>query len=432
MLSSYESRTNNSGGFEQCAPLIYLKLTSKIGLIIISLVFTTGASALPAWDNYQGNAAHRGYVPVKFTPSYFRTVWSWVSPHRADGVTPFINPVTVSGGRIAVTDDDYHSPQALHVIDESSGVELWSYEFPSDTPGLNPATINNGFIYAATSGHEATFMHKFDATTGALLWKTPFSAQWEHYLAPTVFRNMVVTAGGYYGGMYSFRKYNGNELWFASSLPQVDMFTPAVDADNAYVYTTNRLNIVNRLDGSVTTIADPSPDSTCCYGQHAAPILTTRQRVIALSGDSFSGRASSSTGGYYSRSLVSFDLVARSLEWRTQYQYITQPALAHGRVYAGSSSPLRMDAINEVDGQISWAWIPKDGSTQFCRNVIATNSHIFVSTDRAVHAISLKTRKSQWSIPVPGELALSDRGTLVINEGCRESTGRVVAVKLVP
>lgn len=419
-----------------------MKLKSIVGLTFAATTFAIAAEnntltgQLPAWNNYQGNASHTGYVPARFSSKDFKEVWSWISPHSTDGVVPYINPVTISDGKIAVTDDDYFSQQALYVIDETSGIVLWSHEFLSSTfsglPALNPATINNGSIYVATSGHDDTYMHKFDANTGALLWKTPFSAQWEHYYAPTVFQNMVLTAGGYYGGMYSFRQTDGVEAWFASGMPQVSMFTPAVDAQYAYAYTTNKLNIVNRRDGSVSTISDPSPDSTCCYAQHAAPILTARQRAIAFSGDSFSGRASASTGGFYSRSLVSFDLVARLLEWRTQNKYITQPALANGYLYAGSSLPLQMDAIDEVTGQISWTWVPRDGATQFCRNVIATNSHVFVSTDKAVHAVSLKTHQSVWSIATPGELALSDRGTLIINEGCRESTGKMVAVKLVP
>jgi len=95
---------------------------------------------------------------------------------------------------------------------------------------------------------------------------------------------------------------------------------------------------------------------------------------------------------------------------------------------AARRSGWALDLI-ETDGAVSWSWTPGDGSTQFCRNVIAPDSHLFVSTDRAVHAIDPTTRKSVWSIPVPGT-ALSANGTLLINEGCRESTGRMVAVRM--
>src|SRR5205814_7442920 len=110
--------------------------------------------------------------------------------------------------------------------------------------------------------------------------------------------------------------------------------------------------------------------------------------------------------------------------------YITQPALAHGLVFAGGNTPVELDALDETSGTQLWKWVPQDNSSQFCRNVIVTDSHVFVSTDRGIHAIDPSTHKTVWSFPVAGEMALSANGTLLINEGCRESTGRMVAVRM--
>jgi len=383
------------------------------------------------WESYQGNIQHTGYVPITLNAAASRKIWEWRSPHAADGVLPAINPVTISGGRIAVSDDDYFSPQALYVLNEGDGSVLWSHEFPPTTPGLNPATIINGRIFVATSGHQETLMHSFDAETGALLWATHFDSQWPHFLAPTVDANLVASAGGYYGGIVGFRKATGRVAASNFSLPFVDMFTPAMDDDALYFYTTDRLNVLDRKTFAGTSISDPAPSSTCCYSYIGASMLSlARKRVVTLSGDNFSGRASASTGGYYSRSLVSFDLVGGVLEWRSTDLFITQPAMAKGLIFAGSDTPLRLAALNETDGSLAWAWQPSDGSGGFCRNVIVTDSHVFVSTTNAVHAIDLATRQSVWSIAIPGELALSAKGTLIINEGCRESTGRMVAVKV--
>lgn len=406
---------------------------------IFAIVATLGVAAasaqvagrVPDWDSVQGNAQHTGHVPLTLQPTKARTVWEWRSPRAGDGVTPFVNPVTVVGGRIAVSDDDYFSPQSLYLLNEADGSVLWTHAFAADTPGLNPPTLKGDHVYVATSGHEATRMHAFDAATGALVWQTAFPGQWPHFLAPTVDGSQVLSAGGYYGGVYGFRRQNGAEVGSNTTLPFVDLFTPAVDDTRMFVYTTDRLNIIDRRSFAVTVISDPAPSSTCCGSYLGAPMLSlARQRVLAFSGDSFSGRASSSTGGFYARAIVSFDLARQVLEWRSEDLFITQPALAHGLVFAGSNTPLRLAALHEADGSLAWGWAPADGATQFCRNVVATDSHVFVSTDRAVHAIDLATRQSVWSIPVAGELALSARGTLLINEGCRESTGRLVAVKL--
>lgn len=398
-------------------------------LAIFACLPAASVWAASDWDNYQGNAQHTGYVAKSFNPASFRQAWQWTSPHAADGVMRSINAVTMAGGLIAVTDDDYFSPQALYVLDELTGQVQWVHEFPSDTPGLNPPTLHDGHVSVATSGHEATFMHQFDAQSGTLLWKTPFSAQWEHYLAPLVGRGTVNTNGGYYGGLYTFKSKTGVQRSF-TSLPQVDLYTPATDGVNNYVYAGDALHIISRDTGAVTSIVDPAPSSTCCYSYIGAPIVTQRQRVLALSGENFSGRASASTGGYYDRAVVSFDLQGKILEWRSSNLYTTQPALANGLVYAGSRAPLRLAAMDETNGRVQWSWTPTDGASQFCRNVIATQTHVFVSTDKAVHAIDLSTHQSVWSIAVPGELALSATGTLTINEGCRESTGRMVAVRL--
>lgn len=409
---------------DSIVPRLWLPLLAVVALSV-------HAKPLPAWNNMQGNAEHTGFVPVSLDASLFRRAWQWTSPHAADGVVPFINAVTAEKGRIAVTDDDYFSPQSLYLLDEGTGALLWRHDFPADTPGLNPPTLNGNLIHVATAGHSDTFMHQFDAATGTLLWKTAFEAQWEHYLAPTVVRGSVTTSGGYYGGMYSFQTETGSTRWFTQGLPQVDMFTPAVSGNRSYVYVGGALRIVNQRTGQLLkSIPDPAPD-VYGYSHLAAPMLTPRGRVITFSGDSFSGRASASTGGYYERSLLSFDPAANALEWRTASRYITQPAWANGVVYAGALNQARLDAIDESNGQVLWSWQAPDGS-RTCRNVIATSTHVFVSTDVAVHAVNVVSRQSEWTLPVPGELALTDRGTLLINEGCRESTGRMLAIKLLP
>lgn len=392
-----------------------------------------GCALLPAlasadWDNYQGNPRRTGYVAEQFDASKFHRVWQWKTPRAATTSGARINPVTISGGLIAVTDDPYHDAGALYVLRERDGSLKWQHDFPAGTPAINPPTLNNGKVLVATSGHEQTQLFRFDARTGQLHWQAPFESQWGHYLAPLVTSGRVDLNGGYAGGVYSFDGSTGAEHGFVG-LPQVDMYTPASDGRHDYAYAGGRLNIIERGTGAFTWVYDPAPTTTG-YSYIGAPVVTPRRRVIALSGENFSGRASSSTGGYYERELVSFDPQARTVEWRSQDQFITQPAVAHGLVFAGSSSQMRLEALSEIDGVEQWSWRPEDGSTAFCRNVIATDSHVFVSTNVAVHAVDLKTRRSVWSLPVPGELALSGHGTLTINEGCRESTGRLVAVRL--
>lgn len=383
----------------------------------------------PEWETHQGNAAHTGYVPLRLKAEHFHVAWAWTSTNATAGVTPFINPVATGRGLIAVTDDDWFSPQSLYVLNEADGALRWQHDFAADLPALNPPALHNGVVFAATSGHEATFMHAFAAADGQLLTKSPFNAQWAHYLAPTVAGGVVYTAGGFFGGLNAFNASDGVALWFTAGLPQIDMHTPALDARSAYVAASGSLHVIDRASGTISyTIVDPQAGLGSSH--HGAPLLGSRGNVVTWSGDAFSGRASASTGPFEARALIGHDLASRSVTWRSAQHYITQPALAKGVIYAASRSPLRLAALDEATGRVLWSWTPNDGSSDFCRNVIVTDSHVFVSTSSAVHAVDLASRTSVWSYPSPGELALSADRTLLIGEGCRESTGRLIAVRL--
>ena len=50
-------------------------------------------------------------------------------------------------------------------------------------------------------GPTATYMFGLSAADGSVLFQSQMSAQWEHYLAPTVANGIVYTDGGEYGGM---------------------------------------------------------------------------------------------------------------------------------------------------------------------------------------------------------------------------------------
>jgi hypothetical protein len=395
----------------------------------IQVPYTISVAAAPTntsgeWNTFQRDAQHTGYVPVTLDTSKFSKIWEWNDP--AGGR---ITAATIADGRVAVSQDRYFAEQSTYVLSKSSGSPLWSHNF-GYIAGLNPPAMKDGKLYVATSGHSYTYMWGFDAQTGAQLFSTPFSAQWEHYLAPTIADGDVFTAGGYYGGLYSFSASDGGQKWFAPG-PQNDMFTPAVNSTDAYYYAYGTLYDINRADGSVRFAINDPYYTWNGYSQISAPILgSSGNNVIAFSGSQFSGTASSSTGGYYARKLLNFDLAQRTISWQSAGAYITQPALANSTLYAGALSSARLDALGEQDGLVKWSWNATSGDTRTCRNVIVTNNLIFVSTDIAVYAIDVASHQTVWSYPVSGDLSMDNGDTLVISVGCRESQGKLIAIKL--
>lgn len=108
---------------------------------------------------------------------------------------------------------------------------------------------------------------------------------------------------------------------------------------------------------------------------------------------------------------------------------MTQPAVAHGVIYAGHWSPV-LDALSETTGEVLWSWPGMPGDNGFHRNVIVTDNLLFVSSDQAVYALDLETHEPVWSYPVPGMLAISAQRILYIVEGANVSSGRLIAIQL--
>ena len=83
-------------------------------------------------------------------------------------------------------------------------------------------------------------------------------------------------------------------------------------------------------------------------------------------------------------------------------------------MYATSNNPKSFDALDAQTGQKLWSWIPEPTDISFQGNVVLTRNLAFVSTDKALYAIDLVTRQPVWSIPVPGNVAISGEGTLYL------------------
>lgn len=407
-----------------------IKNTLKISALA-GLLLTQGCKeVLTDWETFQGNSAHTGYVAVNLEAADFTPLWQWQRPNKEQGVTPYINPAIIVDGIVYISEDDYHSEAKIHALSEVDGSTIWVHDF-GNIAQVNQPAVSDGKVYVTSSGHDDSFMWILDAATGEVLAKTPFRSQWPQYLSPTIFEGITYTNTGYQGGQLSAFNATGSYLWESASYGDNDMFTPAVDSDGVYQYSGTALNVLNPNDGSlVQTISDPDPDETG-YSHIGATLRGALNNVISFSGDNFSGQASSSTEGYRERRLISFDLTNGTVAWKSESQYLTHPALSEGEVFAATNSPLRLESLSEGTGELNWSWVSQDSAvTSFHRNVIATNTHIFVSSNIGIHAISRIDHKEEWFYPIAGALSLSANKILYIAEGYRKSNGVLHAINL--
>ncbi len=366
------------------------------------------AAGVGEWAQHQANAAHAGYLPMTLDASKFNRRWRWSVP----GATPGggqLQPVVTSDGTVYAVTTGYFQAASIHALAEHDSSTRWSRDF-GVIFAANPPSTDAGMLYLATSGHSDTFMWGFDGSTGALNFRTAFSSQWEHYMAPAIANGAVYTNGGSYGGLLSFKVSDGSQNWFAN-LSQIDQWTPAVDSSYAYTFMPSGLNVIDAATGAAAfVIADPN-NTAQGYSVAGVPMIIGSNNVVVINGQGYAGSVNR---------LVSFDIAARSAKWSVPGSFTQAPAFAKGVIYTVNGAQL--EARSAVDGSRLWSWFPDEASTdpfggaygQASGNIIVTDNLLFVSTSTRVYALDLATHKTVWVFQQPGRLALSPNGVLYI------------------
>lgn len=349
------------------------------------------------WPGYQANPAHTGYVPGTLNTNFFALRWQILA---ANGLA--LNPVAVGDGKVFVSAPSYFGNTGLYAYDAQSGALLWNVPY-SDFFSVNPPAYGDGRVYIQTGNSGAdTWLRAYDATTGSVAFKSHHDAQWENYLAPTILDDTVYINGGAYGGMYAFDAISGARRWF-KSLAQVDRWTPAVDANNAYAYLNGTLTAVDRETGTTAySITGPSASGP------AVPVLGGSNDAIVIAGSQ----------------LIRLNLANHTVSWAQSGSFAGQPSLAKGVIYAIDGGMLSARA--EADGALLWSWIAP-GDT-LAGPMIVTDSHVIVSGDNKTYAVNLATRTSDWNYPAAGSLALARHSLYIAST----TTGNLTSIRLGP
>lgn len=358
------------------------------------------------WPMYQANPAHNGYLPVTLNPTNFALLWSVsINP----GIE--LNPVAAAEGRVFVSQDSYFGSAGLYALAATNGNLLWSTNL-GGVFSVNPPSYAYGNVYIQTCDNTpGTYLHAFNAATGAAVFLAPHSAQWERYLAPTPFDGNVYIDGGEYGGMYSFNATSGLQNWFGY-VGQYDGWTPAVDSNYCYAFTgsgdevpiTGQFRMIDRFTGNTTYLVSDYEYQWDGYTMSGSVTLGTNNDAYAVN-EAGSVYPSYSSNGR----LLMFDLLtggtnAPHIGWVLSDHFTGQPTLANGVLYINDGGSLV--ALGEFTGDTLWSWTPPSGS--LTDTIIATDSHLLVGTGSAIYAINLQSHKAEWSYPVSGHLALGE------------------------
>lgn len=241
-------------------PLDLMRSRSMVVACVLCIVAApTGldAASIARWSTYQGSANHYGFVdtatsPVSGTPRWTRKLVPETLPAGGTDIG-----LAIAHGRVYVT-----SPQrftelnpivAINLLD---GSPLWDRNYPGVASVNPPAVSATGDVYFITGNHmQDTFLRVLDGATGEPIASTQMGAQWQRYLAPTIFAGTVGTPGGEFSELQTYL-LDGSLVHSSLSL-NYDLWTPVPWRDQWVVYT-DRIQIVDRATGSLTdTIAIP-------------------------------------------------------------------------------------------------------------------------------------------------------------------------------
>ena len=219
---------------------------SNISSVIIKIGSSSSSSQ---WQQYGNGPQHTGYIDGIIENVVVEEAWTQTVSGQAQA--PVIN-----NGIVYLIEGSYFGPGKLYALHLNTGQTIWKRNYPQSY-STNPPSYYQGNIYFQrgkySSSTDTPELISVNALTGETNWKSPFSAQWENYKAPTIVNGKVYINGGSYGGMYGFDADDGSQLFFNSNLAQVSQWTPSYSNGHIYTWLRGKVTKHNEDDGSLVS-----------------------------------------------------------------------------------------------------------------------------------------------------------------------------------
>lgn len=384
---------------------------------------TANLSTLPAvipgresWVGYGGGGTRTGYMPVSLDPAKFNARWTrWVvSPTNSWGESLYLGQ-----GLIALPELDVGggpSGRNASVISLKDGTELWRAALP-EYP-LQVIGHGDRLYWEAPTGRVMVT----STTAGTVLG--------DH----TAKGNTAVAPGWTVAGGRLLMPTDP-EVNYLSALDVADIKTPVwtttltdrivgmnyaswgvtADADTGvtYVNAGGVYRMLRLSDGGIQAEARvPTREDLDLLGQawvHQAPVLPDdgMSAILLSHRDLMRGSA-------VQNHLTVVDRTTGAQRWDATGQFMDHPVTANGVVYVSNQSTKAVEARSLADGSLLWTWPMPSTDGFWQRQMVLTDTHLFVSTDKQTVAIDLATRTAAWQVPVGGWLGMTPEGVLVV------------------
>lgn len=184
-----------------------------------------------------------------------------------------------------------------------------------------------------------------------------------------------------------------------------------VSNGQVYASAAGRLRGFSAADGTRgTDIAVSGRDPRLLLGValNQAPVVADATTLVLLS------EREQKAGVERDNQLSVVDLATGAVRWTVSGKFMDQPVAANGVVYVSNQQSRAVEARSLINGAVVWSWAMETGDQSFQRQMVLTNSHLFVSTDRQVVALDLVSHQPVWRYGAGGLLGMTANGTLTL------------------
>lgn len=368
---------------------------------------------LKDWSTFQRDAAHTGYVAVRYNASDFADGWSMTTSPSAP------SEIAARRGSVFVNIRQTSGTLETRAVDSASGKILWTYDLGKKGNSSGPSYGNDRVASMAMDLSSGSVpMEIIGATTGRALSTVDYASQFSDGGVPTPVGDSLYFQAGYYGNVvYAADAARGTRTWARDTTQGGEGYVQegeSVAVDDSYVYFFGGGNLfaLSRSTGAIAyKIRNPyfTKFGLSYYGRYrGAPILSSNGRIFTFSDN----RDPQSPNP-----LVAFSLSSASPLWRSSARYIGHPALRDDILFATRSTGTVIDLINSADGSVSGSIDLGSGAGPLTSNIVVTRNHLFVASESATYAVDLQQANYPivWTAPKGGALAISPDNVLLVS-----------------
>jgi eukaryotic-like serine/threonine-protein kinase len=335
-----------------------------------------GESGADNWAMYHHEPAHTGYSDTT-VPTAAIHMWNYTIDTEQSSIPA--SPAVVDGFVYVGSGDSN-----IYCFDAVTGSKVWN--FPTGGYADSTPAVVDGHVYA---GSADGYVYCLDASNGAKIWSYPIVDQEQRVISvdssPTVVGDRVYIESRD-GNIYCLDTTNGNKVWNYSTGVDVSSSSPTVDG--GYVYVGNNAGDVFCLTASNGAkvwkftaggaVHSPAVANGCVYFGSA-------------DGNAYCLNASDGAKRWNYTTEFNSNGPSHNYHWGNT---VSDPAIAYGKVYVGSSDFL-VYCLDASNGAHIWNYTTN--AEVYASPAVADGCVLAGSYDGNVYCLNASSGSEIWS-----------------------------------